>query len=125
MANMTIAAGAAVAIFVKPHHGQAAGLRDELAAWLSARGLQPLLDPPDDGTHPAMAVILGGDGTMLHVAPRLARDEVPVLAVHLGTLGFLTETAREQLYPSLEVILAGGGHQERRALARAELERDG
>jgi NAD+ kinase len=122
---MSIAAGAAVAIFVKPHHGQAARLADELAAWLAARGLKPRLDPPDDGDRLAMAAILGGDGTMLHVAPRLARDEVPVLAVHLGTLGFLTETARDQLYPSLEVILAGGGHRERRALARAELERDG
>ncbi|HVB40759.1 MAG TPA: NAD(+)/NADH kinase [Terriglobales bacterium] len=80
---------------------------------------------PGQETAPALAVVLGGDGTMLHVAPRLAAADVPVLAVHLGTLGFLTETARDDLYPSLETVLAGGGVRERRALVRAQIERGG
>lgn len=122
---MAISAGAAVAIFTKPHHGQASRVRDELAAWLTQRGYRPMVDAADPQPPPALAVVLGGDGTMLHVAPAMARADVPVLAVHLGTLGFLTETARADLYSSLETILAGGGVRERRALLRARLERGG
>ncbi|MGH9468382.1 MAG: NAD(+)/NADH kinase [Terriglobales bacterium] len=126
---MAIAAGARIAIYSKPHHEEAARVGAALSAWLRERGFQPLLEPPlavsGDGPPPALAVVLGGDGTMLHVAPRLAAADVPVLAVHLGTLGFLTETARGDLYAGLESVLAGGGVRERRALARAQLERDG
>jgi len=129
MSDMAISAGAGIAIYANPHHGQAARVREELCAWLRERRFQPLLEsqlaPSGPGPAPALAVVLGGDGTMLHVAPRLAAADVPVLAVHLGTLGFLTETAREDLYSSLETMIAGGGVRERRALVRAQLERGG
>src|SRR6185312_14465698 len=95
------------------------------ASTSGARGFAALGPAPVNAAIPALAVLLGGDGTMLHVAPRLAASNTPILAVHLGTLGFLTETALADLYPSLETILAGGGSRQRRALLHAELDRDG
>ncbi|MGH9473341.1 MAG: NAD(+)/NADH kinase [Terriglobales bacterium] len=109
-------AGAAIAIHAKPGHSEAARLATELRAWLAARGYTE----PGDGAA-ALAIVLGGDGTMLHAAPRLAAAGTPLLAVHLGTLGFLAETAPEALYPTLERVLAGGGARQHRRLLRARL----
>jgi NAD+ kinase len=96
----------------------------ELSAWLTARGYQPL--PNSDGhDRLALAVVLGGDGTMLHAARRLAPLDVPVLAVHLGTLGFLTETPTSGMYATLDTVFSGGGARERRLMLHARLEHGG
>jgi len=121
---MSLAAGGTVAVFTKPNHPDAPRLLRELGAWLGARGLR-MATEAEAGAAAGLAVILGGDGTMLHVAPRLARARTPVLAVHLGTLGFLTETALADLYSGLDAALAGRAVPQRRALLRARIERPG
>ncbi|HEY7855635.1 MAG TPA: NAD(+)/NADH kinase [Terriglobales bacterium] len=113
-----------VAVYAKPNHPAIPDLWPLLDAWLTARGHRALLDPDERAAAalaPKLAIVLGGDGTMLHVAERLARSHTPVLAVHLGTLGFLTETALDDLYGSLTAILAGGGVRQRRRLLQAQL----
>jgi len=120
---MRIDPGAAIALYAKPGDPRAPALVAELSAWLTARGYRPLPDATDRDRL-ALAVVLGGDGTMLHAARRLAPRDVPVLAVHLGTLGFLTETALDRLYTVLETILGGGGVHERRLMLRVRLERN-
>jgi len=111
--------GATVALFAKPGHPDAPRLLEELGAWLSARGYRPAPGPEPAA---ALAVVLGGDGTILHVAARLAAARTPILAVHLGTLGFLTEVALADLYPSLERALAGEAASQNRALLRVRFE---
>src|SRR6185437_16561447 len=121
--EMRIDPSAAIALYAKPGDPRAPALVAELSAWLTARGYRPLPDATDRDRL-ALAVVLGGDGTMLHAARRLAPRDVPVLAVHLGTLGFLTETALDRLYTVLETILGGGGVHERRLMLRVRLERN-
>jgi NAD+ kinase len=69
-------------------------------------------------------VVLGGDGTLLSVARNLAGD-APILGVNLGTLGFLTEINRAELYPSMVQVLQGQFDTEERSLLDIELRRDG
>ncbi|MCI5159644.1 MAG: NAD(+)/NADH kinase [Candidatus Electrothrix sp. AUS1_2] len=91
----------------------------ELAEWYRKRSIKAELDQID----PAMDIltILGGDGTLLHVADQAARHGIPVVGVNLGNLGFLTEVAAEEMYQALDEILHNGVTIEERMMLRAEL----
>ena len=68
-----------------------------------------------------LAVVLGGDGTMLSVARDLAAYSVPVVGVNMGRLGFLTDISARTMIPELDRILAGDYHIENRLLLRLEI----
>jgi NAD+ kinase len=68
-----------------------------------------------------LLIVFGGDGTLLATARTLSRKNVPILAVNLGGLGFLTVITREELYPTLEAVLAGNYQCDRRVRIEAEI----
>lgn len=126
-----------IGIFSKPGNPVVREVAPELTAWLERRGYRLVLDPatalaagrasPDGdacgreswlGPPPRLAIVLGGDGTLLRVARLLGATPegaaTPLLGVNLGTLGFLTEVPATRLYPSLEAILAGHYREDRR-----------
>jgi NAD+ kinase len=133
----------AVGILARPDLREAGGLLRELCAFLRARRVGVCLEERTaelvDGRLAAgveivperelaarvdLVVVLGGDGTLLG-ASRLIEPAVPVLAVNFGSLGFLTEVALSELYPSLEAALEGSCEHEERRLLRAQVRRDG
>src|SRR6185436_4719048 len=69
-----------------------------------------------------LVVVLGGDGTLLSVARSLERT-TPIIGVNMGSLGFLTEVNRGDLYPTLVRVLAGEFTLEERSLLSAEVQR--
>ena len=68
-----------------------------------------------------LLIVLGGDGTLLATARALNRKPVPILAVNLGGLGFLTEITREELIPTLETVVAGTHQTDHRVQIEGEL----
>ena len=54
-----------------------------------------------------LAIIIGGDGTLLHVARRMAETKIPVVGVNLGRLGFLTDIPQSDMLVEIDAILAG------------------
>jgi NAD+ kinase len=70
-------------------------------------------------------IVLGGDGTLLGAARRVARYGVPILGVNLGGLGFLTEIPLRNLYPAVELMLAGRLELETRLMLEAVVVRQG
>jgi NAD+ kinase len=103
-------------------------LVDELAEWLEARDVKPLiwddlsqevqredLEPLDRvGSRSDLVIALGGDGTLLRAARAVGDRGIPVLGVNIGSLGFLTEITVDEVYESLEEILSGGFRYEDR-----------
>ena len=71
-----------------------------------------------------LAIVIGGDGTLLHVARQMAEAGVPVAGVNLGTLGFLTDITRDQMLPEVDKILAGKFTVEERMMLFVRVERD-
>jgi NAD+ kinase len=61
-----------------------------------------------------LIISLGGDGTLLNIAPLVMRPEVPILGVNMGGLGFITEVAVDELEAILSKTLEGKYEVEKR-----------
>jgi NAD+ kinase len=106
-----------VGIIIRKDSPPVQRIGEELAAWFGQRGVQAELDRIEPDMD--MLTILGGDGTLLHVADQAARLGIPVVGINLGNLGFLTEVAAEEMYLALEEILAGRVALEERMMLKA------
>ena len=126
-----------VGIFVKSDQAQLGALLGELERWLAERGVAVVSEAETDGWTEVsgsasglsakmdLAIVLGGDGTLLAVARALGKRSVPLLGVNLGTLGFLADTASDELYAALEQVLAGDFAVESRMRLEVDVARDG
>ncbi|MBI5074067.1 MAG: NAD(+)/NADH kinase [Nitrospirae bacterium] len=110
----------------------------ELLPWLGQRDCEVFVDEDtaarlnvkgyDRKEIPSLVeavLVLGGDGTMLSVNRLVAQAGIPVLGINLGSLGFLTEVNKEQIYAAVEKMLSGGCAIEERLMLKAVLRRNG
>ena len=95
----------------------------ELKQWLEDRSISVLVDKVEKALD--LLVILGGDGTLLHVANQASRYSIPVVGINLGDLGFLPEIAMGQRYEALENILQGSYVIEERMMLKVRFWRNG
>lgn len=84
----------------------------------------PVMELEDMGPHIDLAVVLGGDGTMLNIARKLAPCNVPLVGVNQGRLGFLTDLSIETMVQTLGSMLDGQYIEERRMLLYVEVSRE-
>jgi NAD+ kinase len=99
----------------------------ESAAGLSIHdtGSSPLLDLSEIGTQCDLALVVGGDGTMLGVGRQLAQYKLPLIGINHGRLGFMTDIALGDYKSLLPPMLRGEYQQELRPLMQAQVLRDG
>ncbi len=129
-----------IAVISKPQKPDLAPILNELVLWIRARGIEPILDPVSGNYvqsarivprnempehDPELAIVLGGDGTLLAAARVFAKPKVPILSVNLGSLGFLTEVRLTDLFSNLEGWISGQCHIEKRAMLHVDVLRDG
>jgi len=127
-----------IAVFAKVHDPRCQDVAVELFDWLHERNCLPLIEAhlarhlgcqgvaaEDISSRADMVVVLGGDGTLISTARIIGERDIPILGVNLGSLGFLTEIALDELYPALEKCLAGDYRVSERIMLRAVVERDG
>ena len=68
-----------------------------------------------------LAVVVGGDGTMLHVARSLASYALPMIGINLGRLGFLTDLSAARMYEDLDELLRGEFTVEERIMLQIQI----
>jgi NAD+ kinase len=125
-----------VGIISKPKKSEIREVVPPLIRWLREREVEACIDK-ETGTilestercltrnempgQVDLLIVLGGDGTLLATARALNRKPVPILAVNLGGLGFLTVITLDELYPTLEDLMGGNYRSERRVQLEGEL----
>ncbi len=113
-----------VGVTFNPRLTGARELAVRLSEDIGARGVETSLDDEDDGRSLEgcdLAIVLGGDGSVLRCAHRVLDAGTPILGVNLGRLGFLTELEGNQVRDRLDDVLSGAGRIEERAVLRAEV----
>jgi NAD+ kinase len=107
----------------------AAKLAKQICEDIRARGCNAWIADDSDAASSYsgsdLAIVLGGDGTVLRCARLLRGSDTPILGVNLGRLGFLTELDGAQVRDRLADVLAGGGRIEERTMIKATVDRTG
>jgi NAD+ kinase len=127
-----------IGIVSKPKKAEIREIVPQLVEWLYKRDIEVSIDKETGSILESsekcltrnelpgkvdLLIVLGGDGTLLAAARALYRHEVPIFAVNLGDLGFLTVITRDEMYPALEGVLSGNYRSERRVQIEGELVR--
>ena len=132
-----------IGIVLKPHQPDALKTICQLVAWLAERDITLVGGPEIEreriehqtgcavqqveteklAAEVDLILVLGGDGTMIATARMVADQEVPVLGINYGGLGYLAEFRIEELYSALESILSGNYRLDRRVMLAVELRR--
>lgn len=132
-----------IGIVLKPHQPDALKTICQLVAWLAERDITLVGTPEIEreqiehqtgcAVHQVeseklagevdLMLVLGGDGTMIATARLIGDQEVPVLGVNYGGLGYLAEFRIEELFSALESILSGNYRLDRRVMLAVELRR--
>jgi NAD+ kinase len=133
-----------VGIVAKANLQHAANHLSQIAAWLAQRGVKAIFDANsaalarsaglssaievvDQDELPRqvdMILVLGGDGTLLGSAGRIAKakSDIPILGINFGSLGFLTEVTLPEMYTSLEAALNGTAPTEERMMLKVAVD---
>jgi NAD+ kinase len=95
---------------------------DEMSAL--ALGYNKKLDIERIGEDASFIIVLGGDGTLLSVSRHGRGNDVPILGINLGSLGFLTESSVEELHTMLTKVIEGKYKVSRRIMIDVSVKRD-
>jgi len=112
-----------VGIIIKKDATEPERISRELVDWFAIKSIATVIDRVEPDID--LLVILGGDGTLLHIADLASRYDIPVVGVNMGGLGFLTEVAVSETYQALEAILAGAVAVEERMMLKSRRIRGG
>lgn len=111
---------------------------EKLLPWLNQKGYETFVDPEtaaqlnisglslaEISSAVDIVIVFGGDGTMLSVSRLVAEKGVPILGINLGSLGFITEISRENVFNAIDKLLSGEYVIEERMMLSAKITRDG
>lgn len=126
-----------IGIMRKQKSDKAIKVTQEITKWLTERNIEVYLDvdlsqqiglgkPCQRGKMPDisdMIIVIGGDGTLIGAARLVVGRELPILGINVGGLGFLTEISLDEIYITLEKILANDFKVEPRMMLTAYIYR--
>ena len=108
-----------ICIISKKDDTRASNYAVTLEKWLNDRGIKVSYNDIHGGFD--MIIVLGGDGTLLHIAESAAKHGIPILGINLGNLGFLTELAEDETFAALSHIFGRTVTIENRLMLKTRL----
>jgi NAD+ kinase len=111
-----------IALFGKLRSAETESSLRELREFLRKRGCEVV---PEGETKADLAIVIGGDGTMLAAARELVKHHVPLVGINQGRLGFMTDIGHRDMHEGVGAILDGKFSMEERSLLDAEIRREG
>ncbi len=111
-----------IALIGKPNSPEVEGSLREMQRFVEQRGCE-VLQPGE--TRADLAIVIGGDGTMLAAARSLVRHGVPLVGVNQGRVGFMTDIGHDDMQSGIGAVLDGKFLVEERSLLDAEILREG
>ena len=97
---------------------------DDITARLIDSSGQQVCKREELSNHCDLVIVVGGDGSMLNVAKYVAADQVPVIGINRGRLGFLTDISPDDIEARVEDVLSGNYHVESRFLLEVAIRRE-
>lgn len=110
-----------IGIITKPNDLISQNTADVLSAFLQEQGIKVSFDNAYIAEQADLIIVAGGDGTLLNTARTFVDNNIPILGVNLGRLGFLADVCVEQMLGIVSEVLAGEFTQEQRALLFCEV----
>lgn len=95
----------------------------EIAKWLKEKGCEKYINPGESilGKGLDLVVVVGGDGTILRVADKIARFSIPLIGVNFGHRGYLCDIVENEIFKKLEKMLQGNFEIEEKTRIQAEV----
>lgn len=126
-----------IGIICKLERDEPVEILRQLIPWLHQKGCEPYVDRETAdilgikgyarNEIPSLVeavFVLGGDGTMLSVSRLVAEKGIPILGINLGSMGFITEVNRDEIYDAAVKVLSGGCSIENRLMLTARIVRN-
>ncbi len=114
-----------IGIITKPNDFTSEQTGVELSVSLKKQGIRLAEGTAAIKESADLIVVVGGDGTILNTARTFVDDNIPILGINLGYLGFLVDLAVERMTEAVNEVLEGKYIKEKRAMLHCQIERKG
>lgn len=127
-----------VLIFYRKKSKEAKNLANELSEWLHSKKIKVFYHPDQKPLGSSkkvdservlnsldLIVVLGGDGTYLYATRYIEGRDIPIMGVNLGSLGFLTEIRKDNVFDTMELALKNKMEYQKRSLLRVKVKQKG
>ncbi|SMN16109.1 NAD kinase [uncultured Candidatus Thioglobus sp.] len=114
-----------IGIISKPNDSVSKGTAEELRAFLEGRGVGVVEGKELISEQADLIIVVGGDGSILNTARTFVDNNIPILGINLGRLGFLADVSVGQMFDMVSKVLEGEYTKEERCLLSCQIEQDG
>ncbi|WP_428086715.1 NAD(+) kinase [Candidatus Thioglobus sp.] len=114
-----------IGIISKPLDPVSRGTADELQLFLKEQGVGVVEGNLLIAEQADLIIVVGGDGSILNTARTFVDDNIPILGINLGRLGFLADVSVGQMFDIVTQVLEGEFTKEERCLLACQVEQDG
>lgn len=114
-----------IGIITKPNDSISEGKAEELSAFLEEQGVGVVFESEQIEEQADLIIVVGGDGSLLNTARSFVDNNIPILGINLGHLGFLADVSVNNMAEIVAEILSGNFTKEERCLLSCQIEQDG